>query len=119
MIYVCIPVKDEKEGIEIVEEVVGSVCWDSRTEILKAYLTTDKNPIYITKENPVSLYEASKQKPQANNKFEYPTSCQYCNSEKISASDECEKELCFYCGSCSQNFSIEKTEKEQSNEPKR
>lgn len=45
--------------------------------------------------------------------FEYPTKCQYCNSVKIIASDECEKSLSFYCDRCNQDFEVEKTEEAQ------
>lgn len=45
--------------------------------------------------------------------FKYPKMCQYCNSEKIIASDECEKTLSFYCDRCNQDFEVDKTEEAQ------
>lgn len=46
--------------------------------------------------------------------MKYPHKCELCNSPQISACDECEQTLSFYCNRCGGMFEIEKSFDEQS-----
>lgn len=54
MMYVCIPVKDEKEGIEVAEKMFGDLSWKQGKIAAKCSYPADyADPIYITEENPM------------------------------------------------------------------
>jgi hypothetical protein len=57
MKYLMIPIKNEKEGIEISDSVFGSMMWDD-TEYgkLKAYPSDTENPVIITDKSYIAQF---------------------------------------------------------------
>lgn len=54
MSYVCIPVKNEQEGIEIAEKLFENLSWKQGEIAAKySYPADYADPIYITKESPM------------------------------------------------------------------